>query len=162
MMACLVERSALVAWGRNPAPDLAYVVGDGRSYRKVTWDEVIEERRKKQSARLRLIREVPEWRACRVQVAYFDQDLMGGWQAFLTDWRGRGGDTWIDRDGRWAVGQLMNIFPLVLTLGTEREQWEQWKVAFAGQYARRRQDGEPVGVAYVWQLGSRLRGGDRV
>lgn len=159
-MGAIIFRSALVAWGRNPAPNLAYVLGEGPGrYRKVTWAEVMEARRKRQVDRLRNIRYVPEWRACRIHVAYFDQDLMGGWQAFITDWRGRGWDTWIDRDARYEMPALMSLFPLVLRLGSEREQWERWKPVFASRYQRREQDGEPVGVATVWRRGNELRQG---
>jgi hypothetical protein len=157
-----MNRKAVEYWGRKPArPDLAYVDIDSRHQRRVvTWAEVMEARRERQRKRLDLIRQVIPWRAYRIWVSYFDQWLMGGWHAFLDDWRGDGYRIWIDRDCRHMKVPLMTAFPLVLPLGSEHEQWdhywkpwEQWKVEFAQNFERRRHDRRPVGVAYVWWNG---------
>ena len=118
----------------------------------VTWAEVLENRRIWQRERLRRKREwcVNEVRAYRISVAYFDQDLMGGWQAMIEDWRGRGYSIWIDRDARRLEPHLMRLFPLILPVGSEHDQWQAWKPAFARQFERRRHDRQPQGVAYFW------------
>jgi hypothetical protein len=155
-MSTIILRSALVHWGRKPAPDLAYVVSDRPGkYRVVTWAEVMEARRKRQEEQLRRKREwfVYPWRAYKLWVAYFDQDFFGGWQAMMEDWRGRGYDIWIDRDCTRLEPMLIKVFPLVVPLGAERDQWERWKPAFAARFERRRQDRHPLGVAYVWWNG---------
>lgn len=69
-MTTIITRSALVFWGRNPAPDVAYVV-DGRI---ITWGEVMDTRRKNQRERLRRKRHVDEWRA--------HQPPGAGWQGY--------------------------------------------------------------------------------
>ncbi len=146
-------RSALVYWGHNPAPNVAYVLvnwGGKFGRQTVTWADVMAKRREDQCRRLELKRAIVEWRAYKLWVAYFDQNLMGGWHAFLEDWRGAGYRIWIDRDRTWMKAKLMETFPLCLPLGTECEQWERWKVEFARQFERRRQDRQPVGVAYIW------------
>ncbi len=150
-MPAIIMRSALEFWGQHPPAELHSIeVGHGGKRRMVTWDEVMAARRKRQAERLRWIRHVEEWRAHKLWVAYFDQNLMGGWQAFLCDWRGRCNETWIDRDASGLKPMLMRVFPLVLPLGTNDFQWELWKQAFARRYERRRQDRRPLGVAICW------------
>ena len=73
--------------------------------------------------------------------------LMGGWQAFID---GLDYHVWIDRDRKWSKANLMRLFPVTLF------GWEEWKAAFAETYKRRKQDGRPVGVAYLWQRGREL------
>ena len=143
-------RSALVFWGHNPPPELHSIVDDGSGRRIVTWADVMNLRRQRQRSRLELIRDVPVWRAYRLWVGYFDQDLMGGWHAFLNDHRGDGYRIWIDRDRSWLIPRLLAEFPLVSAVGTEHEQWGRWKISFATKFERRRQDGEAVGVLPVW------------
>jgi hypothetical protein len=151
----IITRKALIAWSTifgnpvKPVPELAYIVTDYRGRRIVTWSDVLDARRKRQQERLRLVRYTPEWRAYRVWVAYFDMPLMGGWQAFI-DRGARQCGGWIDRDRSWLKPVLMRMFPLLLPLGTAGEQWEHWKITFAGRFERRRQDRRPVGVTYVW------------
>ncbi len=158
----IINRKALIYWGAhfgNPRTldaDLAYIVQEhsGAPRRKVTWAEVIENRRKRQRERLDRIRQVAEWRPYKLWVAYFDQTLMGGWHAFLEDHRGGGYRIWIDRDLSWFREKAFALFPLVLPLGKPYERywpaWEQWKVAFAESFRRRLHDRRPLGVAYIW------------
>lgn len=146
----IMTRSALVYWGHNPAPDVALVLIDDRGRHVVTWADVMRMRRERQQEQLRRKRCVVEWRAYKLWVAYFDQPLMGGWQALLEDWRGRPYSEWIDRDRSWLRPMLMKLFPLVPDVGTENTQWGEWKPAFAEQFERRRQDGRPLGVACLW------------
>jgi hypothetical protein len=150
-MNSIFTRSAVEYWSGRPAPpDLAYVEIDHRGKRVITWAQVHAARRERQARRLAMIRDSHPERAYRICVSYFDQDLMGGWQCMMDDWRGRDYDVWIDRDRQWFKAKLMKCFPVVLPLGSEYEQWREWKEAFAVQYERRRQDGEPVGVAYIF------------
>lgn len=80
MMGSIITRSALIAWGREPPPELHSIVNG----RMVTWADAMDFRRERQRERLDSIRrEYPAWRACRLSVAYFDMTLMGGWQAFI-------------------------------------------------------------------------------
>lgn len=150
-----MNRKALVHWGHNPGPDVAFVHGDRPGERiTTTWAQVMEARRKRQAQRLELIRRSQPWQAYRVWVAYYDMTLMGGWQAFIENHRTMhyyGG--WIDRDRRWLKPLLMQTFPLILPLGSEAEQWALWKTAFARQYQRGTHDGRPRGSAFVWWNG---------
>lgn len=140
----IITRSALVFHGHNPAPDVHSVVIEHRGpggRRVVTWAEVMEARRERQRELLRRKREVPQIRAYKLWVAYFDMDLMGGWHAFLEDCRGDRYRIWVRAD--WIRSALMTAFPL-------GEQWEAWKPNFATRFERRRQDGHPLGVTYLW------------
>jgi hypothetical protein len=150
-MNSLFTRKAVEFYSGRPAPPtLAYVEMDHQGRRIITWDQVMKARRERQTRRLSYIREANPERAYRICVSYFDQWIMGGWQTMLDDWRGRDYAIWIDRDRQWFKAKLMRCFPLVLALGSEESQWREWKEAFAKQYERRRQDREPVGVAYIW------------
>lgn len=151
-MSYIMTRSALVHWGHNPPPNVAYVCGDRPGERRIiTWGDVMETRRKRQASRLELIRRTERWEAYRVWVAYFDITLMGGWQAFIDNERTRHGyGTWIDRDRQHLRQPLMDAFPLVLPLGSERDNWAAWKAEFAKQYQRGSQDKHPRGCAFVW------------
>jgi hypothetical protein len=139
----IMTRSAVVHWGqvlgrKTPIPNELAAVEDGRMERL---------ERKRQPAQ--------EWRACKLWTAYFDMPLMGGWHAFLEDYRGAGRRVWIDRDCRSIIAPLMKLFPLVLPFtGNEwdarhSDSWELWKIEFAKTFQRRRQDRKPLGVAYV-------------
>ena len=147
-------RSALIYWGQNPAPDVARVEVDAMHRRHVvTWADVMRERRERQRQRLEYKRQVAEWRAYKLWVAYFDQPLMGGWHAFLETYRtGFDQRIWIDRDREWMRPKVMELFPLVAPC-SEPMQWRRWKTAFAEAYERRRQDDQPLGVAYIWWNG---------
>lgn len=149
-MSSIIMRSALVHWGRKNIPANLHSIVDGRV---VTWDEVMAGRREHQKHRLNYIRQVTVPRAWRIWVAYYDMTLMGGWQAMIDYYKPDcydGGRVWIDRDCRPLKPVLMATFPLVLPLGSESEQWEAWKPAFARAYARRSQHRHPLGVAYAW------------
>ena len=145
-MTAYMTRSAMEYWGHNPAPDIAGCEIDHRGRRLITWSDVMRHRREQMEWSLRHKRECAEWRAYKVWVAYFDMFIMGGWQAFIDRGRER---EWIDRDRRRLKPHLMRLFPLVLPLGSEGEQWSVWKQQFAKQFQRRRQDRRPLGVAYV-------------
>ncbi len=150
----LITRSALVAWGHNPPPEVHSVVIHHRGpggRQTVTWAEVMETRRKRQRERLEAIR-TPHHplRAYKLWVAYFDQNLMGGWHAFLEDYRGAGYRIWIDRDRSGIKELIMKTFPLVEEHASEWKQWHAWKLAFAQHFARRVHDARPCGVGYVW------------
>lgn len=153
MLASLTTRSALIAWGRNPPPELAYLTCNERGDRRVvTWTEVIDNRRKWQAERLAIIRRGCATRhAYRFEVRYFDMPLMGGWQSALDDWRGEPYGTWPDRDLKWFKPLIMQAIPLgLLPLGSEGDQWAAWKIEFAHKFKRRMRDGRPMGVAYIW------------
>jgi len=152
-MTSIIMRSALVHWDQNPAPDLAYVLTDRRGRRVVTWSEVLDQRRARQRERLGWKRMVCETRAYKLWVAYFDQPLMGGWQAFLETYQAQHYYEvciWIDRDRSFMIPNLLNVFSLVPSVGSEYEQWRLWKPEFAEQYRRRSHDNRPLGVAYCW------------
>ena len=155
-----MNRKACEYWGQNPPPELAYVRGDRPGERRiVTWDEIMQERRARQSRILASRRMVLDRPSCayRLWVAYFDQDLMGGWHAFIDNIRTRQyPGTWIDRDRRHLKPALMEVFPLVAStkkrheLFDDRTDWNRWKKAFAEVYSSRMHDEEVVGVRYVW------------
>lgn len=147
----IFSRSALVYHGKNPAPDVHSVVIPrfGAAPETVTWSDIMAERCAWQAGILRCKRGAydPVLRPFRLSVAYFDQFLMGGWQAMLD----RVGESiWIDRDRDGVKVPLMRLFPLLLDFS----DWREWKVEFAHQFQRRRQDGHPVGIAMVWYDGA--------
>jgi hypothetical protein len=149
----IITRSALVAWGFNPDPDVAYVERDHHGERVVKVAEVRAARLERQRLTLDRKREVRPWRAVKLWVAYFDQTLMGGWHAFLEN---RDGRVWIDRDRKHIRERVMELLPVGLPFGDPGRRWEDWKPAFARQFRRRSQDRKPVGVAYLWQRGVSL------
>jgi hypothetical protein len=147
-MTTIIKRSALVFHGHNPAPDVASVVVDHTGERRVvTWSDVMRNRRERQQRILRDKTTVRRLRAYRVYVEYFDQSLMGGWQAFID--RGDADHAWIDRDCRWLKEPLMKLFPILLF-----GDWHEWKVEFARRFTRGQRDGRPRGCAFVWWDGS--------
>ncbi len=152
-MSAIIMRSALVFHGHKPAPDVHSVVIDrrGGERRIVTWDDVMRDRRDRQARIIENKRRVHPWRAYRLWVAYFDQWLMGGWHAFLDDFRGNHFGRWIERSPGPGTASLMRLFPAGLSLGdTDREKWERWKPAFAAQYQRGAQNGKPRGCVFLW------------
>jgi hypothetical protein len=133
-------------------PGIAYAISDGDGFRVVTVAQARENRKVRQRLILTRRREpgrLPE--AFKVWVGYFDQWLMGGWQAFLTN---RRGEAWVDRDRKFLKGALMKAFPVCLPFGEDGQLWDDWKPAFAARYQRRQQDGKPLGVAFAWLLPS--------
>lgn len=156
-MSTIFMRSALVYHGHNPAPDVHSIVIDHRGRHVVTWADVMRERREKQERILRHRRESHPTRAYRVWVAYFDQWLFGGWQAFIENFQDRHSwcSHWIDRDAHQWRRRLMEMFPLLLPLGrNERERFEDWKPAFAEQYRAGSQAGHPRGCVFLWWNGT--------
>lgn len=142
-----MDRSALVHWGHNPAPDVAgaeLLIGGGKRF--ITWSEVMEVRRERQRERLAQLQYSDVAHAWKIEVSYFDQDLLGGWQAMLYRLNE---SSWVDKY-RHYIPILMQLFPLTLF------GWEDWKPAFAHEYKRRRQDGHPVGVRYLWMKNREL------
>lgn len=147
-MTTIIMRSALVFHGHDPAPDVHSVEVDHYGDRRViTWTDVMQRRRERQQVILDHKRGCERTRAWRVYVAHFGNGLMGGWQAMIDR---VGHSEWIDRDRKSLIPKLLRIFPLVLSLGEERDQWGQWKIEFAKRFKRRTQLRQPVGVAYVW------------
>ncbi len=142
----VMNRKAVEYWGGIKAPpELAFVHIDHAHRRRiVTWGDVMTARRERQRRRLELKRHVERRRAYKLWVAYFDQELMGGWHAFLEDYRGDPYRIWVRAD--WLREALMEAFPLVVG----GDQWQRWKAAFAECFERRRQGRRPLGVAYVW------------
>lgn len=54
---------------------------------------------------------------------------------------------WVNRDMPYNVERLMELFPMGTLFRTNFHEWMPW---FAAKYKRRRQDGKPVGVAFLW------------
>jgi len=148
-LAAIIDRSALIFHGHTVPNDLAYVVSDHAGRRIVTWADVMRDRRERQRRRLELKRHAEPWRAVKLWVAYFDQCIFSGWQAFIEDWRGSGYRTWIDRDRPLWKPAVMELFPM-------SRDWEDWKPQFARAYQRRRHHRRPLGVAYLWRRGHEL------
>lgn len=107
-------------------------------------------RRERQDEILRRKRYTEPWRAWKLEVAYYDQPLMGGWQAMLITY-GTIEREWIDRDRKYYCEEVMRLFPLTLF------GWEDWKPEFARRFKRRKQDHRPVGVATIWKRGHDMR-----
>lgn len=151
-MIAIIMRSALVAWGHNPPPELHSIVSDHHGRRVVTWSEVVSQRRERQQLILERKRHATKCQAFKVWVAYFDMFIFGGWQCFIEN---RDSCIWIDRDRKHLKSILLKRFPLVLDLGGEHETWELWKVEFARRFRRRAHHKHPLGVAYAWWDGHR-------
>jgi hypothetical protein len=149
----IITRSALLAWGQQPPADLALLIREPTGHlSRVTWEDVLRARRQRQTAQVARKRAGRTLRAYRLAVAWYGTGVFGGWQALLTTYRGPA--VWIDRDRRWLRAHLLAAYPLVLPMGDDAQAhwpaWEQWKVAFATQYTRRRQARKPLGMTYVW------------
>lgn len=157
-MTTIIARKGLEYWsGRKPPPDLACVASDAEGRRVVTWADVMRGRRERQRLILGRKRRFLPWRAVKLWVAYFDQPLMGGWQTFVENWRGQAGRQWFERDAPVSLRErVLALFPLLLPFGTAHQRWAAWRPEFARRYERRRQDGRPVGVAYLWRRGDEL------
>lgn len=155
-MTTIITRSALVFHGHNPPPNVASVVIELGVRRTITWDDVMRERRERQASILARRRDVggDEWAATKLWVAYFGQNLMGGWQAFLDS---RNYHVWIDRDGKLYKDRLMAIFQAPKHLFHQWNEWETWKEWFAKTFRRRTQCRKPLGVAYLWKRGHDIR-----
>lgn len=144
-------RSAAPYWlGRELAPNVHSLVKDhpGDPWRTVTWDEVHDERRKRQAERLRRKREggVVRRKAIRISVRYFDIEFYRGWHTYID---GIGFSIWLR--GREGDERLMELFPQpqVLLFGS---RWQDWMVWFASAYQRGTFDSHPRGVIYCWAL----------
>jgi hypothetical protein len=147
-MTAIITRSALVFHGHNPAPETAFVVCEDQGGRRVvTWADVMERRRERQQLILDHKRYVRTERIWRLSVAYFGAGLMGGWNSFVDCLDQR---IWIDRDRKWFQPALMRLFPLLLPLRDISDEWHNWKLEFSRQFRRRTQNGEPVGVSFIW------------
>lgn len=148
-MITIINRSALVSMGANPAPDVASIVEDYQGRQVVKWSDVLQARRDRQRDILAAKRlgHSPV-RAYRLSVLYYDQRLMGGWQAFID---GIHYHAWIDRDRKWIIPQLMELFPPSQPrLCPQARDWLDWKIEFARRFERRKQDRRPVGVQHFW------------
>lgn len=149
-MTVIVTRSAVEFWSQGKAPPELAAIVDGRV---VTWNDVMRLRREHQQRQLAAKRCVVPLRACRIRVLYFDQFLMGGWQALIDDWRGPAFGAWIDRDRPHLMRPILEMFPLLPSSPNIARQWAEWKPVFAQRFARGMQDGRPRGVAHVWWNG---------
>lgn len=157
-MNAIFTRRAIEFWSGEPAPpDLHHVFIDNRGRHVVTYIEHMQAKRERQRDILSSIQSCKLWRAWKLEVAYYDQSLMGGWQAMIYTYGGGCDSRWIDRDGKGLRADLMRIFPMCLPFGSEDNQWETWKPMFAAAYKRRRQDLHPVGVGFFWMRRYELR-----
>jgi hypothetical protein len=153
-MVSLLTRSALEFWsGGKVLPDVHHVIIDHRGRHVVTYAEHMAANCERKAKILRRICHVEPWRAWWLYVAYYDQQFYGGWHVMLDRY---------DQESEWPFrgqpwGELMRLFPLVTTLGSEREQWKMWKQKFAETYQRGTQDGRPRGMAIIWRRGWEIR-----
>lgn len=159
-MSTIIMRSAFISWGRSVPDNLALVEIDhaGATPRVITWADVMQTRRREQRRRLKEKLRFAPYRPHHVWTAYFDQDLFGGWHAFIEDFRGGGYRTWIDRDRAWLIPRLMKLFPIVLgggghSRGQDEGMWGEWKIEFARQFKRRMQCRQPLGKKAIWWNG---------
>ena len=140
----------------HPRPGIASITRDYKGEHIWTMREHWEEQHTKFERR-RAQWVAPEWRPCKIWVAYYDMDLFGGWQAFVEDRKRR---VWMDRYGPGFAEQVYRLFPLVLLPPPDQfrlrasDSWPLWKVAFAEQFRRRTHDARSLGVAYAWWDGS--------
>ena len=146
-MTTIMDRSAMVFWGHNPPPEVAYITRPhvGVPWTVVSWDEVMDAKRKRQAEILEHKRDPGrQRRPWMVWVFYNDTFIYGGWHCYLNRY---------DENGKWLMKpsqELMRLFPLVLPIGSIDDQWHNWKVEFAGQYKRRMHHGKPEGMTPVW------------
>lgn len=116
-------------------------------------EDQLDWRRERQRHRLAILGECgPRYRPWALRVEYYDQRLMGGWQAFLSQ---VDDEIWICRDSKLLIEPLMRLFPLVLPgfFG-----WYEWKEKFAVRFQRGVFCGRPRGHAIVrWDGKHELR-----
>lgn len=145
-MGSIIKRSALEFHGRKPASNVAMIVNG----EIVTWDDVMAARRAKMDRRIKNKRTagIRLWKAWKLWIGWYGTGLMGGWQAMISP--SVGDRKWVDRDRKWLKAEFMRLWPLLLPLGNDYEQWEDWKPAFAECFKRRSQLRKPMGVAYFW------------
>lgn len=149
-MIALMTRSAAEFWGIKIPDDAACLVKKSNAsplWESVAWNEVLEERRRKQARILAFKREHSTLRAVRVSVRWFEIEVYGGWHAYIdgvdfSKW-------WRDEDER-----LMELFPMPQpSLFVNRwNRWREWMEWFARTYKRGTFDKHPRGVAYCWAL----------
>lgn len=151
-MTTIITRSALIAFGRQPAPEIASIVRDWSGVEKVvTWADVMRARHERQARQLRMKRyPARQRRAFKLWVAYFDQTFYGGWHAFLDGVGNHTPRCWINKQKPELRRYIMRLIPLTLPLGSDFQQFDDWMIAFAQRFKRRSQDGKPVGVTYLW------------
>lgn len=149
MVAVMTRSAARFWWGKELPRDVASLIKHHSSapWQPITWDQILEERRNRQTEILRRKRNVESVRAVRVSVRYFDQDIYGGWHTYID---GVQFSKWL-RPGREGDRELMSLFPMPqpLLFGTS---WVEWMVWFARTHRRGTFCGQPRGVAYCWAL----------
>lgn len=165
-MSMLATRSAVEFWHREfgaqkPPPELAFLEQDYAKYHDlkrhmVTWDDVMEARRKRQACELRWKREdgVVQCRALYVWVFCVPDDLIFcGWWTYLVGIGGRdyhGGGYKGNVEGK-LLDDLLRLFPLVRPGNLFGDvNLEEWKAEFVKRYQRGIWCGKPQGKAPVW------------
>lgn len=129
-------------------------------YRYVTWDEVMQERRERQSEHLeRKLGPVTAIRAVRVMCWLNQRFPFEGWHCVIDGCPGSLIHEWANRYSRGDVKEMQSVLPVPGAPATMQE----WMPLFAEHYPDLRRlphrEGErqyPRGVAYIWAV---CRGG---
>lgn len=127
-------------------------VAYGINGRWITWAEVKAERVKRQSTRLARILEIPQPERCAgyVWTFFVPGMIYGGWHLYL---RTLGQEWWLS-ERRYPhtelIDSLMAIFPCGML--PIRENFYDWKEAFAHTYSRGKRGRRPQGVVFGWVL----------
>lgn len=141
----IMERSFAEARGFQWHANIACIVnGEPR-----TWDQIHTERKKRQTERLRRILtfdgqvRIP----CLVWTFYVPGIIYGGWHLYL---RSNRNSWWVRERGgeEEMIAYCMNTWPCgVLPF---RENFYEWKEAFAKTYTHGKRGRKPQGIRYGW------------
>ena len=133
--------------------DVAYMISNGRNgLQRVTYADIKAARIKRQKEHLGRVLACngPMRRAAYLWTFYVPGFLYGGWHLYIRTIEG----SWWIRAGRpfdsdWdMVLEFMRIYPCGLL--PIRENFEDWKVAFAKAHTHGKRGGKPQGVIYGW------------
>jgi hypothetical protein len=121
-------------------PNVSHLVNDGRGHamRQVTWEEVMEQRRKSQEKRLNLIRveEEPILLPCYVWTFFNAQEIpYHGWYCYVVTTQFDIGVNFKKFHNELAVS-IMQAIPLGFL--PIKESFDDWMAAFANQFPRQK------------------------
>lgn len=137
-------------WGKPPKKCHHYVrESPFEDFKMITWDDIINERRKKQRAIMSWIRRSENFRIYAVIVFWYpgiNEIFFRGWHVYLKGIK----ESFDYKDIHQLHSILQQKFPIVLKLYEDkREQCNFWKEEFAKRYKRKLWNGKPMGIQYV-------------
>lgn len=142
-MSMIMHRSFAENFGLNWPKDWAYVI----DRKPVTWEEIIEERRRRQKIHLECIRKSqPEIVPCYVWTFFIPWWFRYGWHCYIVTRRESFG---VAESSKLAL-ELMNKIPLGIL--PDQNFFDQWMESFANAYPRKKHPKDPrkAGTLVGW------------